>query len=1473
MRRARVEQLVMVNWRGLFYERFLFDRGVTALEGNNGAGKTTVMIAAYVVLLPDKNHLRFEPLTETAARSKDRGLWGRLGARGDAWSALVFRLGSGERLVAGVRLERTTKTGGELHPFLIEGLPDEVSFQHVFLDEVEGQQHVVDFPRLRERVAVAGGRLSPKRLTVADYLRALFDAGVTPLPMASGDERAKLNQLLKTSMTGGISRQLGEGLRHFLLRPDENLGSTMRRIQGNLAECRESRLTVMNAERTEREVQEVLEAGLHMFSAAIEGARRQAEERTAKTNEAREASQRAALAHADLLSQLLGARDAQRRASEAEHEAEELQEAARSLRARVKQAHDLWVDLTGSQAERDRASAEASRLQAIHAETKDALEEAEARVRRQEEEFRATSSTMADIQKGLERLHQKASRYRAVLAALVRARAALPGLEFEDIEARSVLARCEREALAATRLLVEAQGLLDTAGEREAQFRRVHAALVGLIDEALPDPDAFQRARQLLTTLRDLDNLADRVPELRRERARVRNLSLDQERARDRARELSTEDCPLESSVALRDALAHAVRDAHQANEEVESSKSQVADLARQRREQQEHIDRLQQQAVLRSRLETACDALGLEWGVQIRSATDLTDLLGALQEGRAHAQVRQEGLRKRVSSLSEELSRLREGIGDHPQALLDVAEQIDARLLAERFDEVPLASAASVEATLGPLVQALLVDDVDAAIAQLVAVDAAPSTVYLVDGAHSRLAPGALPEARAVGAHLVLGEGHGTRLTRLPEAPVVGRQAREQRIQELQGARQGVEEELRVAREEVARATAALDVIEDLLPRAAMLDEPDPRELLADAMSHAGRLETTHGRAERQLKQAGDRAAACRDRRYALEALWPDAALLDPPEHAVEHERLDAALREAVEAEQRVRAVASARKIVHEGLDHLRTPPPSAADREELRRQVRDAAARRDAWLAPQADLRAVSGDLDALGFGDAERKIREDEDLLDSLRSEVDEAEQALVAAREGRDARKVEEQAAQERARDAAADLLGWQSKLERLADDLALLEVHDPSAEALAEAEAELVRARDAQRDARVRSREAGESVAALEPQVARAEADKAEAEALLADREAQSRPTQQRWDALRAQCDELGLLAAAQGDDALGEVVGKASIEVFQLRDRWRALLLERLKHAEDGPVLAQRISEVLDSAQEVAGERHLQSWIDTRRWLARRVPKHVSEVDDPVAALRKLQAYLQAMRLRLEEAELRLQGSSADVARAIEGRLRKVNNLLHRLERDLRGTGFGGVAEIRIQSERVPRMQEVLQALSAPTEQQRLFRPGVTIEEALDELFTSHGGRQGGGQRLLDYREYVRLRVEIRRRESDTWERVQGTELSTGEAIGVGAAIMMVVLATWEREANLLRARRNTGTLRLLFLDEANRLDPESLGTLFDLCHALELQLLIAAPEVERAAGNTTYLLHRAKNQAGRMEVRVTGRRAIESPS
>ena len=138
MKRAVAEALALVNWKGVFYERFLLHPQVTALEGDNGAGKTTVMIAAYVVLLPDLTKLRFTNLGETAAISGDRGIFGRLGEPGrPSYAVLDLRLPSGDRLLAGVQLERRAEPTVELTPFLVDGLGPEAQLADVLVDRGE----------------------------------------------------------------------------------------------------------------------------------------------------------------------------------------------------------------------------------------------------------------------------------------------------------------------------------------------------------------------------------------------------------------------------------------------------------------------------------------------------------------------------------------------------------------------------------------------------------------------------------------------------------------------------------------------------------------------------------------------------------------------------------------------------------------------------------------------------------------------------------------------------------------------------------------------------------------------------------------------------------------------------------------------------------------------------------------------------------------------------------------------------------------------------------------------------------------------------------------------------------------------------------------------------------------------------------------------------------------------------------------
>jgi chromosome partition protein MukB len=94
------------------------------------------------------------------------------------------------------------------------------------------------------------------------------------------------------------------------------------------------------------------------------------------------------------------------------------------------------------------------------------------------------------------------------------------------------------------------------------------------------------------------------------------------------------------------------------------------------------------------------------------------------------------------------------------------------------------------------------------------------------------------------------------------------------------------------------------------------------------------------------------------------------------------------------------------------------------------------------------------------------------------------------------------------------------------------------------------------------------------------------------------------------------------------------------------------------------------------------------------------------------------------------------------------------------------------------------------------------------------------------------------------------WLRAESGALSTGEAIGTGMSILVMVVQSWEEESRRLRGK-DISPCRLLFLDEAARLDAKSIATLFELCDRLEMQLIIAAPENISPEKGTTYKLVR----------------------
>ncbi|HTQ76372.1 MAG TPA: chromosome partition protein MukB [Burkholderiales bacterium] len=1468
MSRTTAEALTLVNWKGVFYARYGLDRHVTALEGANGSGKTTVMIAAYVVLLPDMSRLRFTNLGETGATGGDKGVWGRLGSPGrPSYAALDFTLPGQRRLVAGVHLERKGEPSVEPTPFVVTGLDRGVRLQDLLLLKQGEDELVPELPELRENAARLGGRLQPFT-SARDYFAALFDHGVTPLRLGTDEERNKLNEMLRTSMTGGISRALTSELRSFLLKEEGGLADTLQRMRANLDACRRTRLEVEEARRLEQEIGGVFEAGHTMFAAALIATRERAAELTRRVDEAEVARAITAEAHRGAeaaLAQTLAAIEAlERRRAEIGGALE----SARAWHATLREALTAAGELTTC-ADRLAEAEVLAETTGTHSDAAEAERGARREaLRRVEESYNRAATGLADLQQGIDELHRRAGAYRQ---ATRRLRDAEEGLGGESIPITALGERVSRagdDLTGVDRERREATRRLDDAEEHRHRHAEVMAALRSLLDGDVAADQAYGAALSALQHHRARIELAGKLPALERDLNEARRQAVQQSGARQRAKVLDVAPGDQPAGQVVERLLGEADTELgdHEDRERTarlsaRQLEQDVKDLEARRRAL---VDR---EPVFHDLVERAARlALHLATGVDSRATLDaarstLDAQLTATRKAEDAAREEQEALLRQARDL------LARG-GPFAPELLRLRDDLGAELVAGSFEDVGLDQAGRLEARLGPLARALVVDDPTTAARALDARPEALADVLLVsrDADLEPLVSGTGPIVVG-GRDVAIAEGVAVRVSRIPSHPRLGRRAREARAAELNGEaeRKGRElEDLRGRRRQIERLVADSEA---LLVGHAIWLAGDPAAELAEVKRAIDETEAKLVIQGEATRRHAESARVLRSRVNELRALLAQAFLLDPPDHGERARALEKELHAARAAKELVARLAKSADLVDRQLADLRQLPLTDTDVLQLRERVQHLTGQRERLREGIEALEDVRENVEALGWQDAPARLAEERAVIPALNEQLQEAgrqrdaaEQAVRAAEERfNEALKAFQDADGER-RAAARLHVQAVERFDRIG-------VPTPTGEALAAAEREVVRLDEEHQGHDTRHRELLTAQGRQEGQVSEAAQYLTEAAERVTKERGEADPAVKRWDDLRGRASRYGIVGTL-----LTEIPGELAdvrghVNFVQKSITSREILLERLRQAQgSGPLLAQLDTLRAPPEGEFAA-RALDLWLTVRDWLRRRLPAQVAEVDDPREALLRLRDQLSGLEDRLRNQESVLRGASEDVARGIDVQIRKARTQVNRLTRNLDGVSFGSIEGIRVRQNAVEQMEQVLRALRDGAAQSLLFQSDIPIEEALEQIFQRFGGGRTGGQKLLDYREYVHLQVEIRRKAGIEWEVANPGRLSTGEAIGVGAALMMVVLTEWERDATLLRGKKSHGSLRFLFLDEANRLSHDNLGVLFDLCQTLDLQLLIAAPEVARAEGNTTYRLVRKVASDGREEVLVSGRR------
>lgn len=1479
MTRTHLKSLVLLNWKGIFYHRFELHERVTALEGQNGAGKTTVMIAAYVALLPDLSKLRFTNVGEHGATGGDRGIYGRLGEAGrPTYTVLEVGLADGTRLLCGVQLQRKSAPSLELNPFIITGLTDSVALADVLLEraDVDGipLDAITEMDGIRQNAARLGGRLEAFG-SAKDYFAKLFDYGVTPMRLVNEDERDKFNEVLRTSMVGGISRALGGELRSFLLKEETGLADSLKQMRSNLDACRKTRGEVTEAQKIESRIQSVMEAGLEMFAAAIHAGRTRVAELYKAWEDSRlnydQSEQRFRELQADVS-----------RLSDAHQQVEQEYEKGQTQ----KQVLTTEIERLTKRCELDRKiSAQHVALASHAADAETARQQHQIataehdlcvqRKQKAEDAVVRAADGLADLGKGLEELRYRATSYRQATEAYERVKQAhAPTPVYQD-QFSDLQRACLERIGELDRELVTIQRQRGGAARHAKEYETAAHALSVLCSAFLSQESAVhaatnrhQQAQLLLSKLRDLVAKCKALPRLHDSWTTAKKLASEQQEVLSAASALATAERPLTSSAEVFEFKEQV--DTQQQNHtrllaevaaELSACTQKLADTRKRKSELAEE---------LRQYLDVQAEArqLAEEWTRPLPNSTAVDSLRVELGERLTVLQRDADGIAQRQKQTAEALWRMEQS-GCLPETLQAACQRVEGELLAERFEDVSVEDAASVQAKLGPLCEAIVVDDIDAAVSVLTKLESKhrPDTVWLIERETDLQGLVAASPQANQGHDVLVNERLGHRLTKIPSHPVLGARARRQRAGELRSQEHRLSEQLAQLRIQGDELKLGVEQCLGLLKRSVILDQSDPSIELQQVESQAAEAEEwlpglTHRKSEqeealRKLSKTADR----------LSALCRGAHLLDIPNQSQEAARLHGQIQQVQQLESTLQLHVKERELLEQELDVLRTEPLSAVALQQLEAKELQHAEARDGQQRLQTDLHLLCTNSAALGWSSAVETLKQKTVENESLRAQYEQAKRERDVAQGQAKVADARCQNASELASKATALVTSVEKFLHSL--DQALeevggreqtpmdaqlsLEQQQSQLQGLLQQLPALEKRRTSLRD----------EVVTMVERARTQELLLSELREKVGMAERAAKPEQERCERIEKRAEESGVLHAALVDRYKSKFSAQGQVNLWTICREQRGVLQERLKSFQGDLDIARIFDDI--STEQRSGESALDIWLQVRNFLLRCMPAQIAEANDPEVALRRLGEHLRRLGLRLSQQEDRLRGESQDIAHNIDGLVRKARKQIGRLNQDLAMVRFGSIVGVRIKVIPVERMESVLRALKDGDVQTRLFHSEMPLEEALQEIFRSYGGGHAGGHKLLDYREYLELLVEIRRQVGTDWEPVNATKMSTGEAIGVGAAVMMVVLRAWERDANLLRSKRSAGTLRLLFLDEANRLSRDSLDVLFDLCEGLELQLIIAAPEVAKAEGNITHHLVRTVEQ-GREEVQVSGR-------
>ncbi|WP_110876242.1 chromosome partition protein MukB [Franconibacter helveticus] len=1447
--RGKFRSLTLINWNGFFARTFDLDELVTTLSGGNGAGKSTTMAAFVTALIPDLTLLHFRNTTEAGATSgsRDKGLHGKLKA-GVCYSVLDVINSRHQRVLVGVRLQQIAGRDRkvDIKPFAIQGLPSGLMPTQLLTETLnERQARVLTLNELKDKIDAMEGVQFKQFNSITDYHSLMFDLGIVARRLRSASDRSKYYRLIEASLYGGISSAITRSLRDYLL--PENSG-VRKAFQDMEAALRENRMTLeaIRVTQSDRDLFKHLISEATNYVAA--DYMRHANERRIHLDKAIEYRRELFTSRKQLAAEQYKHVDMARELAEhagAEGDLETDYQAASDHLNLVQTALRQQEKIERYEADLDELQIRLEEQNEVVAEAAGQQEENEARAEAAELEVDELKNQLADYQQALDVQQTRAIQYQQALTALNRARELchLPDLNADS--AAEWLETFQAKEQEATETLLTLEQKMSVVQAAHNQFEQAYQLVIA-INGPVSRSDAWSVARELLRDASQQRHLAEQVQPLR-----MRLAELEQRlREQQEAERLLAEFCKRQGRHFEPDELEALHQELEAQIASLSDSVSQAGEqrmTLRQELEQlQARIKSLNSRAPVWLAAQSSLNQISEQSGETFESGQQVTEYLQQLLEREREAIVERDEVGGRKRAVDEEIERLSQPGGADDARLNALAERFGGVLLSEIYDDVSLDDAPYFSALYGPSRHAIVVPDLSLVREQLDGLADCPEDLYLIEGDPQSFDDSVFSVEELEKAVVVKVADRQWRYSRFPELPLFGRAARESRIENLHAERETLAERYATLSFDVQKTQRLHQAFSRFVGQhLAVAFEADPEAEIRALNTRRNEIERAISQHENDNQQQRAQFEQAKEGVAQLNRLLPrlnllgDETLADRVDEI--HERLDEAQEAARFIQQHGNQLAKLEPL----LSVLQSDPEQfeqlKEDYEYARQVQRDA--RQQAFALSEVVQRRAH-----FSYSDSAEMLSGNSDLNEKLRQRLEQAEAERTRAREA--------------LRTHAAQLSQYHQVLASLKSSF------DTKKELLGDLHKELqdigVRADPgAEERARLRRDE-------LHMQLSNNRSRRNQLEKQLTLCEAEMDNLTRKLKRLERDYIEMReqVVSAKAGWCAVMRLVKDNGVERRLHRRELAYLSADELRSMSDKALGALRLAvadnehlrDVLRMSEDPKRpERKIQFFVAVYQHLRERIRQDIIRTDDPVEAIEQMEIELGRLTEELTSREQKLAISSRSVANIIRKTIQREQNRIRMLNQGLQSVSFGQVNSVRLNVNVRETHATLLDVLSEQHEQhQDLFNSNrLTFSEALAKLYQRLNPQIDMGQRtaqtigeeLLDYRNYLEMEVEVNRG-SDGWLRAESGALSTGEAIGTGMSILVMVVQSWEDEARRLRGK-DISPCRLLFLDEAARLDARSIATLFELCERLEMQLIIAAPENISPEKGTTYKLVR----------------------